>query len=257
MDIIIISIVALLTSLMTFFTGFGLGTILTPVFAIFFPIDIAIALTGIVHLLNNLFKLVLVGKEANKLIILKFGLPAIVGAFIGAELMIQLSDLPYLYSYKIFNTQFFVYPIKIIVAILMIGFALMEIIPRLKNIQFSSNKLYFGGALSGFFGGLSGHQGAFRSAFLLKAGLAKESFIATGVVIACLVDFTRLSIYFTKFISAGLINNLNYIIAATISAFVGAYFGKKLLKKITLNTLQTMVAVLIIVLAILLAGGII
>ena len=65
MDIIIISLTALLTSLMTFFTGFGLGTILTPVFAIFFPIDIAIALTGIVHLLNNIFKLGLVGKESK------------------------------------------------------------------------------------------------------------------------------------------------------------------------------------------------
>jgi acyl-CoA reductase-like NAD-dependent aldehyde dehydrogenase len=38
-----------------------------------------------------------------------------------------------------------------------------------------------GGLLSGFFGGLSGHQGALRSVFLLRAGLTKESFIATGV----------------------------------------------------------------------------
>ncbi len=150
MDIIIVSITALLTSLMTFFTGFGLGTILTPVFAIFFPIDIAIALTGIVHLLNNLFKLALVGKDANKTIVLKFGIPAIIAAFIGAKLMIRLSDLQPLFSYYLFNTKLFIYPIKIIVAILMITFAMMEIIPSLKNVQFDANKLYLGGALSGF-----------------------------------------------------------------------------------------------------------
>jgi uncharacterized membrane protein YfcA len=257
MDIIIISLTALLTSLMTFFTGFGLGTILTPVFAIFFPIDIAIALTGIVHLLNNLFKLALVGKEANKTVVLKFGIPAIVAAFIGAELMITLSNLPEIISYYIFGKEFFILPIKIIVAILMIFFALIEVLPSLKSIQFDSNKLYLGGALSGFFGGLSGHQGAFRSAFLIRAGLSKEAFIATGVTIACLVDFTRLSVYFSKFFSAGISDNILYIIFATLSAFVGAYFGKKLLRKITLNTLQFIVALLIIVLALLLGMGII
>ena len=257
MDILIISLTALLTSIMTFFTGFGLGTILTPVFAIFFPIDIAIALTGIVHLLNNLFKLTLVGKEANIKVIIKFGVPAIIAAFIGAEIMIRLSDLQPLFSYYLFNTELFIYPIKIIVAILMIVFAMMEIIPALKNIQFDANKLYLGGALSGFFGGLSGHQGAFRSAFLLKAGLSKEAFIATGVTIACLVDFTRLSVYFSKFFSAGISDNISYVIIATFSAFVGAYFGKKLLKKITLNSLQIMVSGLIIILALLLGMGII
>jgi hypothetical protein len=45
-----------------------------------------------------------------------------------------------------------------------------------------------GGILSGFFGGLSGIQGAIRSAFLVKSGLKKEAYIATGVVIACFVD---------------------------------------------------------------------
>ncbi len=38
--------------------------------------------------------------------------------------------------------------------------------------------------MTGFFGGLSGMQGAMRSAFLAKSGLGKEAFIATGAVIA-------------------------------------------------------------------------
>src|ERR1043165_6089707 len=47
-EIIFISIAAFLISILTFFSGFGLGTILTPVFMIFFPVEIAIALTGVV-----------------------------------------------------------------------------------------------------------------------------------------------------------------------------------------------------------------
>ncbi|MFW6290263.1 MAG: hypothetical protein ACOC0R_04780 [Mariniphaga sp.] len=54
-ELIIISIAAFFTAVLTFFSGFGLGTILMPVFALFFPVDIAIALTGVVHFTNNLF----------------------------------------------------------------------------------------------------------------------------------------------------------------------------------------------------------
>ena len=61
MEILIIAIVAFLAALLTFFSGFGLGTILTPVMLIFFPPEIAISLTGIVHFCNNIFKLSIIG----------------------------------------------------------------------------------------------------------------------------------------------------------------------------------------------------
>jgi uncharacterized membrane protein YfcA len=46
-EFIIIPAVALLASLLAFFSGFGLGTILLPAFTIFFPVNIAVALTAI------------------------------------------------------------------------------------------------------------------------------------------------------------------------------------------------------------------
>ena len=64
MEIVIISFAAFIIAILTFFSGFGLGTILTPVFMIFFPVELAIGLTGIVHFFNNIFKLVLVGKKS-------------------------------------------------------------------------------------------------------------------------------------------------------------------------------------------------
>jgi len=93
MDIVIISVVAFLVAILTFFSGFGLGTILTPVFMIFFPVDVAIALTGVVHFFNNIFKLILVGKKADKQVVLRFGIPAVIAAFIGAWLLLQIADL--------------------------------------------------------------------------------------------------------------------------------------------------------------------
>jgi phosphomannomutase len=82
--------------------------------------------------------------------------------------------------------------VKLVVACLMILFALVELLPRFTEISVGKKYLPLGGLLSGFFGGLSGHQGALRSVFLLKAGLSKETFIATGVVISLLVDIPRI-----------------------------------------------------------------
>ena len=53
---IVLYLAALAVSGLTLFSGFGLGTLLMPVFAIFFPIEIAVAMTAVVHLANNLFK---------------------------------------------------------------------------------------------------------------------------------------------------------------------------------------------------------
>src|ERR671910_244892 len=101
MEIIVLSFAAFVVAILTFFSGFGLGTILTPVFMIFFPVDLAIALTGVVHFFNNIFKLILTGKKADKSILLRFGIPSVVAAFAGAWLLLRITDLPPLFSYEI------------------------------------------------------------------------------------------------------------------------------------------------------------
>lgn len=257
MEILIISIAAFLVAILTFFSGFGLGTILTPVFMVFFPVDLAIALTGVVHFFNNIFKLILVGKNADKSTLIRFGVPAVIAAFAGAWLLLHIPDAEPLFSYQLFNKVFDVYPVKLIISILLIVFATLDLIPFFNKLQFGRSKLPIGGALSGFFGGLSGNQGALRSAFLIKAGLSKEAFIGTAVVVSSFVDFTRLSVYATRFTKAGLIDNLNLVIIATLAAIAGAYIGNKLLKKITLHFVQITVAIMLILLSIALGSGLI
>lgn len=257
MDYFIICIVSLLASGLTLFSGFGLGTILLPVFALFFPVEIAITLTAIVHFLNNIFKLVLLGKYANYKVIVAFGIPAILFAFLGAYTLKHLTGLAPLYDYTLYSKQFYIEPLKIVIGLLLIFFALLDIIPKLKNLQFDSKYLPFGGVLSGYFGGLSGHQGALRSAFLIRANLTKEAFIATGVVIACIIDVSRLSVYAETIINQKEFLNYPLIIVATIAAFLGAYFGNKLIKKVTIESLQKFVASLLIIFSILFILGII
>src|SRR6187402_781791 len=233
MDIVIVSVVAFLVAILTFFSGFGLGTILTPIFMIFFPVDLAIALTGVVHFFNNIFKLFLVGKNADRQVLIRFGIPAVIAAFAGAWLLLQISDLKPLFDYELGEKTIEVYPVKFIIAILLIIFALIELIPFFNKMQFGKDKLPIGGALSGFFGGLSGNQGALRTAFLIKAGLSKEALIGTAVVVSTFVDLTRLSVYATRFTASGLQENMIVVICATLAAIAGAFIGHKLLKKVT------------------------
>ncbi len=256
-EIITISVAAFLTAVLTFFSGFGLGTILMPVFALFFPVDIAIALTGVVHFTNNLFKMALVGRKANKTVLLRFGIPAIVASFTGAWLLIKLSDLPALHQYELWGREFEITLVKLIIAVLLMFFSLFEILPQVQHIQFGKNKLILGGALSGFFGGLAGIQGALRSAFLIKSGLTKEAYIATGVIIASLVDFTRLSVYASRYASSGLAENTGLLVSATLSAIAGAVIGRLLLHKITLHFIQILVAVMLVLVSLALGSGLV
>jgi uncharacterized membrane protein YfcA len=258
MEYIIIGIISLLTSVLTFFSGFGVGTILTPVFVVFFPIEIAIAMTAIVHFLNNMFKLGLTYKSIDKGVLLRFGLPAIPFALIGAWILISISTQNILLSsFQIINIECNIYLIQLIVGVLMLFFAIAELFPSFKKDTIKDKHLIIGGSISGFFGGLTGHQGALRTMFLIKSGLSKEAFIATGIAIACFVDVSRLAVYFGKVENINVQENIGIISVATISAFVGAYFGKMLLKKITINTIQYFVSLLIGIISILLIFGII
>ena len=257
MDYLIIAIAALFTAGLTLFSGFGLGTLLMPVFALFFPIETAISMTAIVHLLNNLFKLVLLGKFADTAVIIRFGLPAIIAAYFGAQLLIWFTGLPPLFQYSIGDNQFVVEPVKLVIALLMIIFAILEMNKNFSSYALDRRYLPLGGLLSGFFGGVSGHQGALRSAFLLKCGLTKEGFIATGVVIASVIDISRIFVYSSRFALEFTAQNTPVLLTAVLAAFIGAYAGSKYMKKVTLNAVQKLVSILLFVIALLLGTGII
>jgi uncharacterized membrane protein YfcA len=251
----VVGVAALFTSALTLFSGFGLGTLLMPAFAVFFPVNAAVALTAVVHFLNNLFKLSLLGRKANGTVVLRFGVPALLASFGGAALLVWMSELPALARYTLLGRSFRVHPVELVIGILMAGFAILEVVPAFQRLSFRREHLVAGGVLSGFFGGLSGHQGALRSAFLVKAGLNTESFIATNVVIACLVDVARLLVYGGSFHALGLDENVPLLATATLCAFLGAFIGTRLMKKVTMKTVQWLVTALLLAIAVLLASG--
>ena len=147
--------------------------------------------------------------------------------------------------------------VKFIVSLLLIVFASFDLIPFFKKLEFGKKSLPIGGFLSGFFGGLSGNQGALRSSFLIKLGLDKETFIATTVFISTMVDFTRLGVYSSNILQINLEDYLTLGVSSILAAILGAFIGNKLLKKITLNYIRILVATLVLLLAFGLLLGII
>lgn len=256
MELFIIAFTSFIASLLTFFSGFGLGTLLMPVVAIFFTPAVAIAITAVVHFANNMLKFFLVAKNADTKVLLYFGVPAVIFAFIGAYLLGFLSGIEALYEYMLFDKSFVVTPIKFTIGLLILFFVLLELLPYFSKMAVNKKWLPLGGVLSGFFGGLSGNQGAFRSMFLLKSGLGKENFIATGVVLAVMVDSARMIIYKDSFLQSSDIE-WQMVVVATMAAFLGTVIGNKLLRKVSIEFIRIVVSLLLIIISFGLMSGVI
>jgi uncharacterized membrane protein YfcA len=254
--LVVVTIAAFLASLLTLFSGFGLGTLLMPVVAVFFPVPVAVALTALVHLLNNLFKLAVLWRDIDWAVTWHFGVPALLATVPGAWLLGRLATLPPLTGYSVGGVDASVTPIKLTVGLLLIAFACAEWFSLDKRIELSRRLLPAGGVLSGFFGGLSGHQGAFRSAFLVHAGLDARRFIATNAAIASLVDVTRLLVYGLSLTLVLRQVDGTVIAAAAVAAFAGVLAGRLGIEKVTIGAIQRLVAVMLLCLGMLLVAGI-
>lgn len=260
MEYLIFAVAALATSALTLFSGFGLGTLLLPAFALFFPAEIAVAATAIVHVANNLLKASIFWRKADYAIVVRFGLPAIAAALVGAWVLGQVAHLPALATWSAGERIFAITPINLVLAALMVLFALFELLPVFRRLTFETKYLPVGGLLSGFFGGLSGHQGALRSAFLAKSGIGTDAFIGTNVLIALLVDITRIPVYWFTLVAATggspiVAEHWPLVITGILAAFIGVVVGKRLMHAVTIGAIQTLIGILLFLIAAALAAG--
>lgn len=133
MEYLIIGAVAFSASALTFFSGFGLGTILLPAFALFFPAPAAVAATATVHLLNGLFKGALVFRAADWWTVLRFGIPAIPGAIIGALALSALGTQA-AFRWTALGRDFAPSGAGVVIGLMLILFAALELTPRFQRL---------------------------------------------------------------------------------------------------------------------------
>ena len=123
-EYLILALLSFFAGGLTLFTGFGLSTILLPVFVVFFPVAIAVPSTAIVHFLNNFYKLFIFFKRINLKILLRFGVPALFASIFGAYLLQKLSS----------NER----NLEILLGILIISIAFLEMFPAIRNLKIGS-----------------------------------------------------------------------------------------------------------------------
>lgn len=260
MAFLLIGLVAFAASILSFFSGFGLGTVLLPAFAIFFSPTTAVIASAIVHLANSIFKTVIMRKSIDWHIVFYFGIPAMAAATMGALLLGIISVLPNLFSYTVLGFTAHVSIIKIIIALFITIFAIYELFPKTGFKATHQRHLIIGGLLAGFFGGLSGHQGALRANFLTGFISSPTAFVAINAAVGLLIDVVRIIIYLilivSGFYSFSFTSNIYLLVSiGVVSALLGIIFAKTLIHKTSMTFIRYLVTILMLIIAIFMALG--
>ena len=220
-----ICLAAMLVAAMVLMSGFGLGTLLTPLFVLFYDIKIAVFLVAIVHFSNNLFKLGLFFRHLDWALLKRFGVVSVGGALVGSVLQAWLESQT----------------LKIGLGVLLVILGAVEFLPPRFSWRIPKTLDPLGGFLSGLLGGVLGNQGAVRSAYLLNYSLSKEAFVATATIIACLIDVTRIPVYLLNY-RGEIAIAWPYLVATILFAFAGTLIGKRLLDIVSLGAFRRVVA---------------
>ena len=211
-----------------------------PVLAFFLPIPLAIAITALAHLIHTIVKLTFTIKSINYSITLRFGLIALLFAIPGTFFLRYISTLAPFYTYHIGTIPIHMTLLKVAVGVILL---LVVILENKKQLFSALRTLFPCAAISGFIGGLTGNQGAFRSLFLLNQGLDKRTYIATGAAISLLVDIVRLIFYIHLFPTWDLF--FPDVLPALIGSLIGALLGMHLMKKVTIHHIRGFVLTLL------------
>jgi uncharacterized membrane protein YfcA len=234
----IISIAAFIAALSTFFSGFGLGTILLPVFSLFFSPEIALATTAVVHFINGSFKVMLTVKNVNWPIFMRFGFFALIGSAVGSYLIYELLDFGNLYSITIAGISRQIDYMHFFLGVVMLLFAFLEFSNYFEKRNVAKSWIPVGGLLSGFFGGFSGHQGAIRSAFLSNSLTSKFEFVATSALLAVIIDITRISTYSQR---VNIEIPIELVFTGATFAILGSLLGNRILIKTEMTSIKWIV----------------
>lgn len=160
-------------------TGFGIGSLLTPILALQLDSRLAVAAVSIPHVVGTALRFWLLQSAMDRRVLYGFGLTSAAGGLCGAVLQGEASN----------DSLTAIFGAVLVLA------AVSELRGRARPMRFHGSWAWIAGAASGLLGGLVGNQGGIRSAALLGFGLTKQTFVGTATAIALFVDGARVPIY--------------------------------------------------------------
>lgn len=230
---VMVFVVAVIAGAIAAISGFGIGTILTPLLAIAAGAQLAVALASVPHLIGTAVRFTMLRRFVDWRLFWSFGVLSAAGAAAGA-LMNAIADTRVL-------------AIVLGALVVIVGVSAMTGWPG--SVTYGRKTAWVGGAVSGFFGGFVGNQGGLRSAALLGFPMPKENFIATATAIGLIVDAARIPIYaVTHGSSIGAWAGV--IASASGGVLVGTIAGSTALRRIPQALFRRLVGAALIVLGI-------
>jgi|SRR5579862_4912612 len=224
----LILIASIVAAAIASITGFGIGSILTPVFGLSVPTNVAVAAVSVPHLAGTALRFWLLRARVDRRVLISFGLTSAAGGLTGALLQHWTSS-PWL---------------TVVFGALLVFTAASELSGLSRRMRFDGPAAWIAGAISGALGGLVGNQGGIRSAALLGFRVQKEAFVASATAVALIVDGARMPVY--------IITERHEVAAmwmsvaiATAGVVIGTIFGRQALSRIPEHRFRSFVAVLI------------
>lgn len=231
LPLLVLAAVAFIAGGTATITGFGIGSLLTPLLAARLGTQLAVAAVGVPHAAGTALRAARLRHAIDWPVLWRFGIPSAAGGLAGALWQAELSN-------QILT--------RVLGALLMLA-GISGLANLAVRVQLGGPWAMIGGLLSGFFGGLVGNQGGIRSAALMGMSLPPERFVATATASALLVDAVRLPIYLYH-TGERLLDFGGLILLATIGVLAGTLYGERVLRQLPETMFRRILSIFLVVL---------
>lgn len=223
-----IFLLAVLSGATAALAGFGIGSLLTPLFAATFGTATAVAAVAIPHAAATALRCWRLRTDIDWTVVRGFGLLSAAGGLVGALLYTRFSNDA----------------LTLTLGLLLLSTAFATLFDLPSRVHATGIVVGVLGLLSGLFGGLAGNQGGLRAAAMLSLSLAPVRYVATATATALLVDVVRTPVYVWRAggVLAGLVVPLS---VATAGVLIGTVLGERILLGLSLRQFRYAIAALI------------
>lgn len=230
-SLLLLGAAAVLAGAVAAVSGFGIGSLLTPLLMLSLPAAHAVAVVAIPHALATAIRWLKLRRDVDRPTFRQFGIASAVGGLAGAVLQSRLGGTV----------------LTVVLGALLLLAGITELLRRPVPLPRTPFWRLAGGGMSGLFGGLVGNQGGIRAAALLGFRLPPRPLVATATASALLVDAARVPIYF---LSAADVITRNVgtmgILAAGVT--LGTFAGVPILSRIPAGVYRRLVGGLLVAL---------
>jgi uncharacterized protein len=228
---LVIAVGSVLAGAIASIVGFGIGSVLTPLFAVRVGTQLAVAAVSIPHLFATALRFWRLRAHVDRRVVVSFGITSAAGGLAGALLHAYASNRS----------------LAIVFGVLLLFVGISELTGLARHMRFGGPVAWIAGAVSGVFGGLVGNQGGIRSAALLGFDLDRQAFVATATAIGLVVDGARMPVYFATQ-TAAIARIWPLVLIATAGTLAGTLLGVRTLRRIPEQAFRRIVAILLLLL---------